>query len=316
MKVILFICFMTTNSNCYVYFSDSQQSGDALTTLPSATQKPTTAHPTATEKLTTAAGDLITTKITTTMALLTTIAKSTTTTTSTGDNEEDAPDGTLPCRGQDGLFPDPADCSSYYQCYGGAGQYNVRYTCSSGLVFNPNYNYCDWPYNYDCASSSNPDPTSSSTERLTTTVPITKPRSTFPTTTEKLSTSVASGVTDETFSCGGQDGLFSDPNDCSSYYQCYGGNGEYHTRYTCAPDTVFNPWCKCCDWSYNYDCSGMETPDPCNGHDGSFADPDDCSSYYQCWGAGKFYTRNTCAAGLVFNPNHQYCDWPDNYVCP
>ena len=234
--------------------SGSQQPDDTLTTLgqSSATQKPTTAEPvTATEKPLTTVATLLTTKRITTMALLTTIAKSAATTaSSTGDNEEGTPDGTLPCQGQDGLFPDPADCSSYYQCYGGAGQYNVRHTCSSGLVFNPKQSYCDWPYNYDCATSSNPDPT----ERLTTAVPVTTPRSSSTTATEKSSTSVASGVTDKIFSCDGQDGLFSDPNDCSSYYQC--------------------------------------------------------------WGGGKFYSRNTCTAGLVFNPNRQYCDWPANYACP
>jgi len=47
--------------------------------------------------------------------------------------------------------------------------------------------------------------------------------------------------------------------------------------------------------------------------DGIHADPADCSKFIQCRG-GVLYTFS-CPAGLLFNPKHSVCDWPENVAC-
>lgn len=49
----------------------------------------------------------------------------------------------------DGLFPDPANCSKYYNCGNGIA-YSM--SCPTGLLFNPAYLYCDWSYNVVCST--------------------------------------------------------------------------------------------------------------------------------------------------------------------
>jgi len=48
-----------------------------------------------------------------------------------------------------GLFPDPDDCHTFYQCSVDAeGGWIVEvYQCGPGTVFNPVIGSCDWPYN-------------------------------------------------------------------------------------------------------------------------------------------------------------------------
>lgn len=56
--------------------------------------------------------------------------------------------GPFTCSGkQDGTYADPADCTKYYQCYGGV---KYSYTCPNGLNFNPKIKACDWPANTQC----------------------------------------------------------------------------------------------------------------------------------------------------------------------
>ena len=40
----------------------------------------------------------------------------------------------------------------------------------------------------------------------------------------------------------------------------------------------------------------------------------DCSGYYQCWNGVRFDPQ-FCPAGLLFNDQHKYCDWPRNVGC-
>ena len=48
-------------------------------------------------------------------------------------------------------------------------------------------------------------------------------------------------------------------------------------------------------------------------NDGLYSHDKDCSLFYQCH-QGETYVKN-CPAGLHFNQNHQYCDWPANVNC-
>nr|XP_026691566.1 calcium-activated chloride channel regulator 4-like isoform X2 [Ciona intestinalis] len=132
---------------------------------------------------------------------------------------------------------------------------------------------------------------------------------------------------------------FEKPGDCLHFYQC--SNGELSIL-SCQDGTVFNPTISVCDYPYNVpQCGGSvvppftepptlaatttnegsgdpPTPTPVTCIDGNgkpitgppFANSADCSHYYQC-SNGYLYSM-ACPAGLVFNPIHEYCDWPVN----
>ncbi|KAI9552833.1 hypothetical protein GHT06_020715 [Daphnia sinensis] len=57
---------------------------------------------------------------------------------------------TFVCPSPNGLFPDPASCTSFYNC-GHGTPYLTQ--CSPGTYFNPAMSYCDWPYNVNCVIS-------------------------------------------------------------------------------------------------------------------------------------------------------------------
>merc|ERR1711962_1466142 len=51
------------------------------------------------------------------------------------------------CPKPTGIFPDPDDCSRFFECSGGRG---YQFHCPDGLLFNAAVFYCDWPRNVDC----------------------------------------------------------------------------------------------------------------------------------------------------------------------
>ena len=50
--------------------------------------------------------------------------------------------------------------------------------------------------------------------------------------------------------------------------------------------------------------------------DGLYADPEDCHSFYSCWGDGQHSSKNSCGPDFIFNPYLKFCDWPSYYKCP
>ena len=69
------------------------------------------------------------------------------TTTKKDDNDDDE---TICVK--DGAIPDPKDCSRYYlcHCYQDKECIETPQACPSGLFFNPDFLYCDFPDNVDC----------------------------------------------------------------------------------------------------------------------------------------------------------------------
>jgi len=57
------------------------------------------------------------------------------------------------CPAAEGHFPDPEDCSVYYQC---AHSVPTRNACQSDLNWNMLTNQCDWQSNVDCRFNKNP----------------------------------------------------------------------------------------------------------------------------------------------------------------
>ena len=49
--------------------------------------------------------------------------------------------------------PDPEDCSAFYQC---SGDERHQFFCPTGLVFNSDKSFCDWPGNVKCTDSGSP----------------------------------------------------------------------------------------------------------------------------------------------------------------
>lgn len=52
------------------------------------------------------------------------------------------------------------------------------------------------------------------------------------------------------------------------------------------------------------------TCDEEDGHISYHPDKADCKMYYMCEGERKHHMP--CPANLVFNPNENVCDWPEN----
>ena len=56
---------------------------------------------------------------------------------------------------EEGLFPDPDDCTKFYRCVKIDGKFTIsEYSCPSGLLFNPEIMICDYRYNVpECSSN-------------------------------------------------------------------------------------------------------------------------------------------------------------------
>nr|AYD38868.1 acidic mammalian chitinase-like protein [Mytilus galloprovincialis] len=59
---------------------------------------------------------------------------------------------------------------------------------------------------------------------------------------------------------------------------------------------------------------GTSSGFPCSEKlNGLYADPEDCSKFYNCEGGVAFHMN--CPTNLLYNPNRKYCDYPTNVVC-
>ena len=211
--------------------------------------------------------------------------------------QEPTPKSTTPtpssfdCPTSNGLFPNPKDCHTFYQCSNGNA---YLMDCPSNLEFNPVLQVCDWPENAGCSAKTTQKPT---------------PKPTTP--------------TPSSFDCPTSNGLFPNPKDCHTFYQCSNGNAYLMD---CPSNLEFNPVLQVCDWPENAGCSVKPTQKPtpkpttptpsgfdCPTSNGLFPNPKDCHSFYQC-SNGHAYLMD-CPSNLEFNPVLQVCDWPQNAGC-
>ncbi len=105
------------------------------------------------------------------------------------------------CDGLEGIFPDPEDCRSFYQCV--AGRPPFHNTCDETLLFSDAYLVCDYAENVDCngrpipgQSTVEPPVTTTSTTRdpaVTTQFPPETTTTTTTTTTSTSTTTTTSG---------------------------------------------------------------------------------------------------------------------------
>ena len=197
------------------------------------------------------------------------------------------------CPTSNGLFPNPKDCHTFYQCSNGNA---YLMDCPSNLEFNPVLQVCDWPENAGCSVK-----------------PTQKP-------TPKPTTPTPSG-----FDCPTSNGLFPNPKDCHTFYHC--SNGYAYLK-DCPANLEFNPVLLVCDWPEKAGCNGKTTIPPpttkptttrapsdfdCPTSSGLFPNPKDCHTFYHC-SNGYAYLKD-CPANLEFNPVLLVCDWPEKAGC-
>lgn len=128
-------------------------------------------------------------------------------------------------------------------------------------------------------------------------------------------------------SCPSYSGLFPHPKACTKWVHC-----DHFIPYVkdCPAGLHFNPTLKVCDWPYRAGCTSGEhqtcvipppliptgpppTPSPeCICECCHLPHPNDCAAYYYC-DVNKNSTFFTCPSGLVFNPDKDTCDYPENY---
>ncbi|UYV70525.1 hypothetical protein LAZ67_7003416 [Cordylochernes scorpioides] len=176
------------------------------------------------------------------------------------------------------LVPDYDSCDVFYRCQ--ANGTVCRHTCPPGLLYNKAVMLCDLPAHVDCQD---------------------RP----PVTTE---------APPRHFTCPAPEGTFSNPDDCSQFYQCYDDQAFLRA---CPEDLVFNPNLLACDWPDNVpSCRNRVQPTQppgeftCPQSRGLFPNAVNCSTFYHC-DHGLAHLKS-CPASLVFNQALENCDWPEN----
>ncbi|XP_061437967.1 uncharacterized protein LOC133362994 isoform X3 [Lethenteron reissneri] len=233
----------------------------------------------------------------------------------------------------DGLYPDPLDSHSFFQC---SNSLTYHKQCPANLVFNPAISVCDWPvvnsaFCQDKADGLYPDPADShSFYHCSNSLMYHKqcpanlvfnpaknicdwdvPHDDATTTTQATTKPLVNSV----FCQDKADGLYPDPLDSHSFYHC-SNSLTYHKQ--CPANLVFNPAISVCDWPGNVAAATTQatTKSVVNSvfcqdkADGLYPDPSDSHSFYHCSNSLTYHKQ--CPANLVFNPAISVCDWPGN----
>lgn len=99
-------------------------------------------------------------------------------------------------------------------------------------------------------------------------------------------------------------------NDKKIYYECRSGEPK---QMVCPGDLEFNPKKKVCDWPRKPNQAVGECPKTDPEVPVILPDSDDCSVYYVCYDGQPF--KGICPEDLLFNPERNYCDFPQNVNC-
>ncbi|CAL7950615.1 unnamed protein product [Xylocopa violacea] len=155
-------------------------------------------------------------------------------------------------------IPYEPDCHKFYKCaYGEACLWDCpTYDGSNRLVFNPEEQVCDWPWNVpELPNCSNGD-ASNDTETASSTTSSTS------TTTEN--NGIIGGIVmrhprdtvNQYVQCPkNSDVRISHETNCNYYYECHNGNP---TLMKCLAGLVFNPYLEICDYPSNYECQSSD----------------------------------------------------------
>ncbi|KAJ8714657.1 hypothetical protein PYW07_002882 [Mythimna separata] len=247
----------------------------------------------------------------------------------------------------EGILVAHENCNQFYKCSEGTP---AVYTCPPNLLYNPNKDQCDWPFNVDCGDRLIPNPEGSDSDE------IPPPGDVIPPQPPVDSNEDCSGNNDENAPCNcdpdqapsicagvNTDGILIAHENCNQFYQCV-NNRPVSIR--CPANTLYNPVSQTCDWPFNVDCGDRIIPDlddnvteskendseeeeivgPCNcnpaeapaicaatGSSGVQIAHENCNQFYIC----DHYRPVvfTCNGLLLYNPYTQRCEWPETVEC-
>merc|ERR1712137_479859 len=204
-----------------------------------------------------------------------------------------------------GYYPNPSDCTSYYQC---VGWIPYQFNCQPGLAYNPNAQACDWAYNVPGCNGA-----AKSVRHLAAK------------NDDPEATDINLGeVTD--FVCPGN-GVYP-ADDCDQYYTCYENSPVY--KWKCRSNFLFDLTYNGCNYPEQTECGdrnrpgGAPTvpPTPPTTPPG-FVCPRDgffpltatsCSrDYYTC--VDNVAYPETCPSIGIFDPDRLHCSQPATVVC-
>jgi hypothetical protein len=219
------------------------------------------------------------------------------------------PDPGYTCPEPGGAFEHPEFCELYYICVEDVPTLHI---CDGDLLFDTVYSGCNFPELTDCGDRKRPNGT--------VTVKPTNPPVTG----------------DDGFECPSAGGAFPHDTKCELYYVCV---DSVPTLETCPADQLFDLIYEGCNFEELVDCGDRERPigsgtnkpteptqtpgtgptDPpgsefeCPEAAGIFADPEDCSGFYQC--DNNIASHSFCPDSLYFSDVIFVCDHQANVDC-
>jgi len=120
--------------------------------------------------------------------------------------------------------------------------------------------------------------------------------------------------------------FYADPDHCSMYWQCDEGCSSH---LLCQKDYLYDDLHKWCNFPKDVSCGDRDCdgrpckPNPppinftCPADNGLFPDDHNCIKYYQCYEGVP--EEKICQVKdnkqLLYDPDHQWCDWPDRVKC-
>ncbi|CAL1288222.1 unnamed protein product [Larinioides sclopetarius] len=105
--------------------------------------------------------------------------------------------------------------------------------------------------------------------------------------------------------CPKDDGMFPNPTDCATYYNCVDGTA---IAMSCAPGLLFDAEKKMCNFADRVKCKNQ-----CRGPNGMFPSQHRCDEFVLCTNNKPKVKR--CKKGLYFDPNLQVCNYKDQVLC-
>ncbi|KAF9814304.1 hypothetical protein SFRURICE_015241 [Spodoptera frugiperda] len=240
--------------------------------------------------------------------------------------------------GSDGVLVAHENCNQFYKCSDGkpVALYCFGHLlCPSNLLYNPFIPGCDWAHNVDCGDRIIPDPDDTS-EGPQPTVPDDNNDNVGPGPCNHCNPEEAPAICADENS----NGIHIAHQNCNQFFVCDHGRP---VTFSCNSLLLYNVYTKQCDWPSNVDCGDRVIPDRDNdsgndseennnnnnevyddpsqapticagsGSDGVLVAHEYCDQYYIC--DGGFPLSRPCHGSLLFNPQNQQCDWPNNVNC-
>ncbi|XP_052068560.1 acidic mammalian chitinase-like [Mytilus californianus] len=205
-----------------------------------------------------------------------------------------------------GIYPDPDDCSKFYNCEGGVA---FHMNCPTNLLYNSNRKYCDYPTNVVCmvppdvstkATSTFP-PSLSSVSSVVTSSSSTSTISSDSTTLSSLSSTSSIQNSASSSSFAPSSSILSTQSSTVTSTSKSLSSSQNPTSSSMIPGTStatmdISPTAFCVSKSLGF-----------------YPVPTDCSKYYRCYPGGA--VQGSCQQGLYWNTNINICDWPRNVDC-